>query len=102
VTGFEAVEPEAKSEGLSCARCAARLSPGSGEFWEVRIDAVADPWPPEFTEEDLRRDVRQRWAETIQQLRELTPQEAMAQIHRQQTIHLCNRCFASWYREPAS
>jgi hypothetical protein len=95
------METETNSVTLQCARCAALLRPGSGDFWEVRIDAVADPWPPEFTADDLRRDLRQQWLETIQQLQALSAEEAMEQIYRQQTIHLCNRCFAAWFSAPA-
>src|SRR5689334_881819 len=42
---------------LACARCATPLRRGEGNFYVVRIVAVADPDPPVFTEEDLARDV---------------------------------------------
>lgn len=86
---------------LFCAKCQSALAPGSGNFWEVRIDAVADPWPPEFTEEDFASDVQSQWADTLEQLKDLSPREAMDQVHRHTIIHLCNRCFASWYEHPA-
>jgi hypothetical protein len=89
-------------ELLICARCQATLKPGSGEFWEVRIDAVLDPWPPEFTADDLRRDVRPAWAETLRQLDGLSPAEAMDQIHRHTILHLCQRCFLRWYEDPVA
>ena len=85
---------------LICARCQATLTPGSGRLWEVRIHAVADPWPPEFTEEDLQRDVQREWSEVIEQMRDLSPLEAMDQVHRHTIIHLCNRCFDKWYEDP--
>ena len=44
---------------LFCARCTAALQPGAGHFFQVTIEAVADPTPPAFTAEDLAADVRQ-------------------------------------------
>ncbi len=89
-------------ETLICARCQAMLKPGSGEFWEVKIEAALDPWPPEFTDEDLRRDVTTQWQETVRQLGDLSPTEAMDQVHRHTTIYLCQRCFEPWYEDPVA
>jgi len=89
-------------EPLFCARCRAALLPGSGDFWEVRIEAVADPFPPDFTQEDLQRDVRAEWQGIIRRLRELSPREAMEQVHRHTVLHLCQRCFERWYEDPAA
>ena len=86
---------------FNCARCQAALAPGSGKFWEICIQAAADPWPPEFTEEDLQRNVRRDWAELIEQMKDLSSHEAMEQVYRQQVIYLCNGCFAAWYENPA-
>lgn len=76
------------------------LKPGSGNFWEVRIQAVADPWPPAFTEEDLQSDLRGEWTELVEQMQDLTPRQAMEQVHRYTVIHLCDRCFQAWYEAP--
>ena len=86
---------------LICASCQATLLPGSGRFWEVRIQATADPWPPEFTEEDLESDARSGMAECVEQMADLSPREAMDQVHRHTAIHLCNACFEAWYDSPA-
>ena len=40
---------------LFCHRCGAVLRPGSGDFYVVKIEAVADPWPPEITREQLEQ-----------------------------------------------
>ena len=85
---------------LFCARCQTMLKPGQGDFWEVHIEAVADPWPPVFTEEDLRRDVGGEWAELVEQMAGLTPRQAMEQVHRHMVIHLCRCCFEAWYEAP--
>ncbi|MFO7907266.1 MAG: hypothetical protein ACQESR_21370 [Planctomycetota bacterium] len=92
----------ADQERLICARCQAILTPGTGTLWEVRIDAVADPWPPNFTQEDLQSDRPQKeWRELVERMKDLSPREAMEQVQRQMVIHLCNRCFAQWYEHPA-
>ena len=41
-----------------CARCAAKLTPGKGDFYLVRIEAFADPSPPDFSEDDLNHDLQ--------------------------------------------
>ncbi len=40
---------------LRCDRCSKEVHPGRGDYYLVRIDAVADPQPPIITEEDLTR-----------------------------------------------
>jgi hypothetical protein len=91
-----------EDDPLFCAHCLASLTPGAGNFWVISIDAVADPTPPEFTEEDLRRDLRSEFAEVVRQMQDTSPLEAMDQVHRHMVIHLCNRCFETWMDNPAS
>ena len=43
---------------LLCARCGTQLTPGSGDYYVVRIEALADPTPPSFSEDDLQQDHR--------------------------------------------
>ena len=40
---------------LLCKRCSKEVHQGRGDYYFVRIDAVADPEPPVFTEDDLAR-----------------------------------------------
>ena len=86
---------------LFCARCLAPLSPGQGDFFVVRIDAVADPTPPVFEEEDLQRDAGEEFSRLVNQLSEFSERELMDQVHRGTVIHLCNRCFQVWIENPA-
>ncbi len=86
---------------LHCARCLRTLVPGDGNFWFVEIEAVADPYPPEFTEEDLQRDARREISKLVRDMEDLSPQEAMDQVHRHTVVHLCNRCFEAWIEDPA-
>jgi hypothetical protein len=84
-----------------CDRCLRSLQPGRGEFYIVRIEAVADPTPPEFDHEDLQRDHRQEWQRLIDSLQELSPQEALDQVYRSLSITLCTTCYRVWIENPA-
>lgn len=86
---------------LFCARCLKPLTAGRGEFYVVWIDAVADPTPPEFTDEDLKRDVRREIAQLLARLEGCSERELMDQVLRRTTIHLCTTCFAPWIEDPA-
>ena len=88
-------------EPLLCDRCLKSLSLGRGEFYVVRIEAVADPTPPEITTDDLRRDARRDWRDIIAALQDVSPQEALDQVYRRVVIHLCNACFRDWIENPA-
>ena len=37
----------------------------------------------------------------IDQMRDMSEQELMDQVHRRLTIHLCGRCYAGWIEDPA-
>ncbi len=83
-----------------CNRCSKELTPGTGDFYVVRIEAVADPTPPEFSEEDLQRDPRAELDELLEQLRDVSEREAMDQVYRRVTIHLCTPCYRKWIENP--
>ena len=86
---------------LLCARCLKTLKSGSGNFFQIEIHAVADPAPPEITESPSLEVIRQEIQSQLSQLENLSPQEAMDQIQRRVTMHLCNPCFQTWIEHPA-
>jgi hypothetical protein len=86
---------------LLCARCGAELSPGSGDFYIVRIEAIADPSPPVIPLDDLLGDSRGRIDRLIEQMQGLSEQEAMDQVYRRLAIHLCGPCYRVWIENPA-
>ena len=63
-------------------RCLKLLEPGRGDFFVVKIDAVADPTPPVIEPGDLRRDLRRDWREIVAALQETSTQEALDQVYR--------------------
>jgi hypothetical protein len=86
---------------LLCSRCLKLLAPGRAEFYVVRIEAVADPSPPEITPGDLARDYRADWRAIVAALHDTSPQEALDQVYRRVVIHLCNACYRDWIENPA-
>lgn len=86
---------------IFCMRCRVEMTPGEGSFYVVRIEAFADPTPPRFTEEDLRRDARAEIERLLSELQDLSEQEAMDQVYRRMTIYLCTRCYRQWIENPA-
>jgi hypothetical protein len=85
---------------LLCARCGTELTPGKGDFYVVRIEGVADPTPPEFSEDDLRRDPQAEIQRLLEELRDLSPQEAMDQVYRRLVLYLCGPCYRRWIEDP--
>ena len=63
---------------LFCDRCTVDLHPGRGDFFVVKIEAVADPTPPEFSEEDLNRDHKGEIQRLLAQIEEMSEREATA------------------------
>ena len=86
---------------MLCARCLIELQPGTGSFYEVRIEAVCDPKPPELDDSLSAEDIRQQILATLDQLRDVSAQEALDEVRRALTICLCRTCFDSWIEDPA-
>jgi hypothetical protein len=85
---------------LFCAKCAAELLPGRGNFYLVRIDAVADPTPPSLSSADLSRDIRREIRKLIAQMEHMAASEVMDQVHRSLTLYLCASCYQDWIEDP--
>jgi hypothetical protein len=76
-----------------CNRCSEEVHPGRGDYYLVRIDAVADPGPPVFTEEDLDLDVGAEIERLIRRMKGLSEEELERQVYRRKAIYLCVPCF---------
>ncbi|OHB68762.1 MAG: hypothetical protein A2V70_01900 [Planctomycetes bacterium RBG_13_63_9] len=85
---------------LVCDRCAAELKPGQGDFYVVRIEALADPTPPSFSVDDLLRDVRAEIQRLLDRMESLSPQEALDQVYRRLVVYLCGPCYRQWIENP--
>jgi hypothetical protein len=85
---------------LVCARCETPLRPGSGNYYQVTIEAVADPAPPLLSPEDLDEDLRHKIERLLAQLQNVSEQEAMAQVYLRRRLCLCSPCFRRWIEHP--
>jgi hypothetical protein len=86
---------------IFCARCFASLTPGAGNFYVVSIEAVADPTASASMDSSSPEDLRRAIADVLEQLKQTSEQEALDQVYRRVTLHLCGRCFAQWIENPA-
>ena len=86
---------------LFCARCAAELQPGSGNLYQITIEAVADPAPPQINDHDDPRRLRRGIDELLEDMKDLTAQEAQDQVYRRIILHLCVACYRDWIENPA-
>lgn len=95
------MEPKKAHEAtLECARCGTALRPGSGNYYQVTIEAIADPAPPVFSPEDLAADLRQQIEQLLQQLQGVSEQEAMARVYLRRRLFLCAPCCRRWIEHP--
>ena len=78
-----------------------QLTPGKGDFYVVNIEAFADPAPPNFSEEDLGRDLRLEINQLVARMQDISERESLDQVYRRVSITLCGSCYPSWIENPA-
>jgi hypothetical protein len=94
--------PHRPDENVICHRCGAILTPGDGNFYVVRIEALADPSPPRDDPADSAADLAAEWEQIVDVVRELSAQELMDQVYRRVMLHLCNNCYRRWIEDPTA
>jgi hypothetical protein len=101
-----AVTPEqptsAQPAPLACARCGAGLRPGAGNFYWVTVEAFADPTPPSVSAEEMAGDLRAQIEALLARLAGVSEEEAMSQVYRRLTFHLCGPCYRRWIEDPTA
>lgn len=85
---------------IICHRCSCLLTPGGGNFYIVRIDAVCDPTPPSLDELESVENFASEWERLLDEMRSMSERELMDQVHRRMTIHLCATCYRRWIENP--
>ena len=92
-----------RDQGLICHRCGCDLHPGKGNFYVVKIEAFADPTPPDLSETDgwSDLDINGEISRLLEQMKDSSSQQLMDQVHRRLTIHLCGTCYRKWIENPA-
>jgi hypothetical protein len=93
-------ETNASAPPPLCSRCGKELNPGEGDFYLVRIEAMADPSPPNFTEADLSRNTGLEIRQILERMRDLSEQEALDQVYRRLLLYLCGPCYRKWIEDP--
>jgi hypothetical protein len=93
-------EPAADPAPIFCDRCTTELHPGSGDFYRVTIEAVADPTPPDVPAEESAGDLRRKIEDLLAQTEGLSAQEALDQVYRRLTLYLCGPCYRQWIENP--
>ena len=93
---------DAHDTHLFCHRCGCHLTPGKGNFYVVRIEAFADPTAPEVTTGGQAGDPGEQIDRLIEQMRDMSEQELMDQVHRRMTLHLCGACYRAWIENPGA
>ena len=88
-----------ESDSLFCAGCSEELIPGSGDFFEVTIEAKADPYPQTLPARDPA-DVTKELDRLIVSLDCIDAKEAEETVHVKRIIHLCRKCFQGWIDNP--
>lgn len=86
------------ADPLFCDRCRCTLHSGEGNFYVVKIEAMADPSPPTVDEppEDIAGEIER----LIEQVEQHSERELMDQVHRRLTLHLCRPCYQDWIENP--
>jgi hypothetical protein len=78
------------------------MIPGRGELDVISALAVADPYPPVYTEADLAQDVGAEIRRLVRQLNDLDAGRARDQVYRRLVFHLCGPCYDRWIEQPAA
>lgn len=94
--------PNSPQPACSCRRCGRSLISGRGELYVVSVLAVADPYPPVFTEDDLALDVGGEIRRLIKTLSGVDAWEAHDQVYRRLVFPLCTACYERWIEEPTA
>ena len=87
------------ADALVCDRCSKPLVSGRGDFYLVRIDAVADPNAPEMEPLD-EHEIARRIDALLKQLAGMSHEEAMKQVIEHKMIYLCCACYRAWMANP--
>ena len=80
-----------------CLRCGKELRLGRDSCYLIKVEAMADPSPPIIsTEENTREQIEG----ILDQMKDLSPQEAMDRVYRRLSFFLCGRCYRRWFDNP--
>lgn len=67
----------------------------------MRIEAVADPSPPEIDTDRPAQEIRREIEALCAELSSMSEREALDEVHRRVIIFLCGPCYRDWIENPA-
>ena len=85
---------------LTCRRCAVPLRPGTGDLYQVTIEAVADPAPPVLSGDESAADLRRQIEQLLAGMEGVPEQELLKQVYQRLTLYLCGPCYRQWIKNP--
>ncbi len=85
---------------IACHRCGTALTPGEGSFYVVRIEAFADPTPPQLDDQTPLTDISAEIEDLIRRMDQFSEQELMDQVYRKLVVMLCAGCYGQWIENP--
>lgn len=83
-----------------CDRCLKEVSEGTGSFYEIRAQIVADPTPPTLDPTLDPSEILRRYEETLAELEQANPRDALDGVVRWRVWTLCNPCLEIWLDDP--
>jgi hypothetical protein len=88
------------SSPLVCDRCSKALRPGEGNFYVIKIEAIADPSPPVIADPNIPEDLPAEIDRLLKQISTMSDRELMDQVHRRVVLYLCTPCYQVWIEHP--
>lgn len=85
---------------VSCDRCGKGLLIDSNVRYEVTIEVKAAYDPLEITEEDLSDDLDEAIDRTLNELEDLSEEEAKDQVYKKMEFNLCSSCQSDFLESP--
>ncbi|MCH8823166.1 MAG: hypothetical protein IH984_06615 [Planctomycetes bacterium] len=93
-------DPHIEAFGLICHSCSSVLTCGEGSFYVVKIEAFADPSPPNLDSNKPSKHLSTEINELIEQMSDLSEQELMDQVYRRLILLMCRPCYELWIEDP--
>ena len=93
-------DPHTEAFGLICHGCGCVLTCGEGSFYVVKIEAFADPSPPNLDSNKPSKHLSTEINELIEQMSDLSEQELMDQVYRRLVLLMCRPCYEQWIEDP--
>lgn len=90
---------QSANESEICARCQTELTLGRVCFYNISVEAIADPTPVVDSQLDPEK-ITAELDSLFRRLDNVSASEAMDQVHRRLRFSLCVGCYNTWIENP--